>query len=138
MLALEQCDPIRLVLPVRDLQKLVIAVDEEFPILEYLIVGPSAKNCSAFMLPETLRAPHLRHLSLGGFACPIRCRLHPTAVGLVTLTNHPPAYFQPNILLQWNSFMPQLENFAVLFNYLFPSDVERQLTHAPVTTHFTS
>ena len=144
LLALEQRDRIRhlrLVLPFRDLQKLVMAIDEEFPILEYLIVLPWAEEGTALMLPETLQAPNLRHLALRGFACPIRPRLYPTAVGLVTLCltiNHPSTYFQPNILLQWISFMPQLENLAILFTFPVPNrDVERQLTQIPITTHIT-
>jgi hypothetical protein len=142
LLALEQRHRVRhlrLAFPVQNLQKLVKAIDEEFPILEYLIVGPPTKDSTALMLPETLQAPHLRHIALSGFACPIRPRLHPTAASLVTLClviNHPSAYFQPNILLQWISFMPQLESLAVYFTFPVPNrDVERQLTHTPITTH---
>jgi hypothetical protein len=89
-----------------------MAIDGEFPILEYLIIGPPLRDNTALMLPETLQAPNLRHLWLSFFACPIRSRLHPTATGLVTLNLaiDPSAYFQPNILLQWISFMPQLES----------------------------
>ncbi|KAI0282461.1 hypothetical protein BGY98DRAFT_1174506, partial [Russula aff. rugulosa BPL654] len=84
-----------------DVQKLVMAIDEEFPILEYLIMGPLPENSdnTALRLPETLQAPNLHHLTLGGFACPMRPRLHPIAAGLVTLcliTHHQFAYFQPN------------------------------------------
>ncbi|KAF8493696.1 hypothetical protein F5888DRAFT_1908565 [Russula emetica] len=144
LLALEQRDRLRhlrLAFPVRDLQKLVMAIDEEFPILEYLILVPWVADSTALMLPESLQAPHLRHLMLRGFACPIRSRLHPTAAGLVALTlttDHPSAYFQPNVLLQWISFMPQLETLAILFTFPVPNrDVERQLTHTPITTHIT-
>ena len=106
LLALEQRHRVRhlrLSSPVQNLRKLVMAIDEEFPILEYLIVYPWAKDSTVLMLPETLQVPHLRHLFLYGFACPIRPRLHPTAPGLVTLClvmDHRSAYFQPNILLQ--------------------------------------
>ena len=144
LLALEQRDRVRhlrLFFPVQNLQKLVTAIDKEFPILEYLIVEPWAKDNTAFMLPETLQAPNLRHLMLRGFACPIRPRLHPTAAILVRLyliINHPSAYFQPNTLLQWVSFMPLLESLAIDFTFPVPNrDVERQLTHTPVTTHIT-
>ena len=132
---------IRLVFPVQNLQKVVMAIDEEFPILEYLIVDPLTKDSTVLVLPETLQAPHLRHLMLSCFACPIRSRLHPTAACLVTLfliINHQSAYFQPNILLQWISFMPQLENLAIGFTFAVPNrDVETQLTHTPITTHIT-
>lgn len=60
---------LRLVLP---LQKLVIAIDEEFPTLKYLIVDPWTNDSMALMLPETLQAPNPRHLALRYFFCPIR------------------------------------------------------------------
>ena len=148
LLALEQRHRVRhlrLIFPVQNLRKLVMAIDEEFPILEYLIVYPWAKDSTVLstvlMLPETLQAPHLRHLLLHGFACPIRPRLHPTAPGLVTLCliiHQPSAYFQPNILLRWISFMPQLENLEINFTFPIPNrDVERHLTLTPITTHIT-
>ena len=141
LLALEQRHRVRhlrLVFPVQNLQRLVIAIDEEFPILEYLIVDPRTKDDTVLVLPETLQAPNLHHLVLRGFACPIRSRLHPSAAGLVTLylaINHSSAYFQPNVLLQWISFMPQLENLAIGFTFPVPNrDVERQLMRTPITT----
>ncbi|KAI0282460.1 hypothetical protein BGY98DRAFT_85611 [Russula aff. rugulosa BPL654] len=146
LLALEQrhrVRQLRLIFPVQNLQKLVMAIDEEFPILEYLILGPPMEflDNTALMLSETLQAPNLHHLTLGGFACPIRSRLHLTATGLVTLcliTHHQFAYIQPNVLLEWISFMPQLENLAILFNFPVPNrDVERQYIHTPITTHIT-
>ena len=118
-----------------------MAIDDEFPILEYLIVDPLTKDSTVLVLPETLQVPHLRHLMLGCFVCPMRSRLHPTATGLVTLyliIDHQSAYFQPNVLLQWISFMPQLESFEIAFSFPVPNrDAERQLTHTPVTTHIT-
>jgi hypothetical protein len=132
---------LRLALPVQNLQTLVTEIDEEFPILEYLIVGPPLSDdhdSTGLMFPETLQAPNLHHLILWGFAFPIRSRLHPTATGLVTLyltITHPSAYFQPNVLLQWISFIPQLECLAILLAFPVPNcDVERQLTHTPITT----
>ena len=115
-----------------------MAIDEDFPILEYLIVGPPKDDSTALMLPETLHAPNLHHLALGGFACPIRSRLHPTAVSLVTLflrISHQTAYFQPNVLLQSISSMSQLESLNITFTFPLPNrDVEGQLTHTPITT----
>ncbi|KAF8489543.1 hypothetical protein F5888DRAFT_1161588 [Russula emetica] len=144
LLALEQRHRVRhlrLVFPVQNLQKLLPAIDEEFPTLEYLIMYPPLMENTALMLPETLQAPNLHHFALSCFTCPIRARLYPTAAGLVTLcliTMHPSAYFQPNMLLQWISFMPQLESLEILFTFPVPNrDVERQLTHTPITTHVT-
>ena len=147
LLALEQRHRVRhlrLVLPAQTLRKLVMVVDEEFPILEYLIVYPMGRPMGdgiALMLPESLQAPNLHHLTLSYFTCPIQPRLHPTAASLVTLyliINHQSAYVPPNRLRQWISFMPQLEYLAIVFTFPVPNcDVERQLTHAPITTHFT-
>jgi hypothetical protein len=144
LLALEQRHRVRhlrLAFPVQNLRKLVMEIDEEFPILEYLIMGPPMKENTPLILPETLRAPNLHHLMLSGFTYPIRSRLHPTAVGLVTLylaIMQPTAYFQPNSLLQWVSFMPQLESLMIAFTFPVPNrDVERQLTHTPITTQIT-
>ncbi len=147
MLALGHQDHVRelcIVFPVWNLQKLFVAIDEEFPILEYLILVPSVFESTVLMLPETLQPPRLRHLILMGFAYPIQPRLHPTAVGLVTLfltIIHPSAYFHPSVLLQWISFMPHLETLAVYFSFFIPDldmeGAERQLTHMPITTPIT-
>jgi hypothetical protein len=78
------------------------------------------------------------HLRLTSFALPLGSRLLSTATGLVTLNlkiNHPSTYFQPNALLQWLSFMQQLETLVII---LIPVrnrdlDVERQTTRMPIT-----
>ena len=145
ILALEQRDRvrrIRLRTPLPNLRKLIMAIDEEFPVLEYLIVSPPIEdNSTVLRLPETFRAPHLRHLVLAGFALPMGSRLLATAVGLVTfglVVEHPSAYFRPNILLQWLSFMPQLEMLQIYFYFAVPNrDVERQLMNAPNMRHVT-
>ena len=140
IIALKQYDRVRcvrLMMPVTSLQKLIAAMDDGYPFLEYLIIGnPDEDKSSIMMFPETLQAPHLRHLALSGFALPIGSRLLTTAVGLVTLwlsMFHPSTYFHPNTLLQWLSSMPQLETFIILFLFATPNhDVERQLMHTPV------
>jgi hypothetical protein len=110
--------------------------------LEHLIVVPSTEDRSTvLMLPETLRAPLLRHLTLRGFVLPRGTRLLTTAVNVVTLClfiDHPFAYFQPNTLLQWISFMPQLETLLVEFSFPVPNrDVERPQTRTPIMTSVT-
>ena len=141
ILALKHSDRVRhvrLFMPVTSLRKLVAAMDEEYPFLEHLILGAFEDTSTVLRLPETLQAPHLRHLTLIGFALPIGSRLLITAVGLVTLClcmNDPSTYFHPNALLHWLSFMPQLEMLAILF--LFPvsnREIERQLTRTPIIT----
>ena len=88
ILALEQRDRvrrIRLSLPVLKLQKLITAIDGEYPILEYLILAnPRKEKRTVIILPETLQIPHLRHLTIN-CSIPIRFQLLTTAVGLVTL-----------------------------------------------------
>ena len=130
---------VRLFIPVTSLQKLIAAMDEEYPILEYLIIWPPSEDRSTVLiLPETLQAPHLRHLTLVGFALPIGSRLLTTAVGLVTLClvmNDPSTYFRPNALLHWLSFMPQLETFAISFSFPVPNrEIERPFTPTPIIT----
>ena len=143
-LALEQRDRLRhlrLFFPVPDLQRLVTALVVEFPILEYLILQSRVMEGIAFILPEALKAPNLRHLMLRGIIYP-RSRLHPTALGLVTLhltISTPSTYFQPNVLLRWISFMPQLESLVILFSFPVPNRaMERQLEQStPIATHIT-
>jgi hypothetical protein len=139
-LALKQYNRLRRVrmsAPVTSVQKLIVAMDDEYPILEYLIIGrPVEDESSICQFPETLQAPNLRHLYLHGFALPMGSRLLTTAVGLVTLSLsmvHTSTYFHPNILLRWLSFMPQLKMLMVYFQFPIPNrDVERQLTHTPI------
>jgi hypothetical protein len=146
ILALMQYDRVsrvRLFMPATSLQKLIVAMDDEYPILEYLIIvrPPEDKNSICCRFPETLQAPNLRNVYLAGFALPIGSRLLTTAVGLVALylvMIHPSAYFHPNILLRWLSFMPQLETLMVYFLFPVPNrDVEGQPTHMPITTPIT-
>jgi hypothetical protein len=106
ILALRQCDHvcrIHFSMPATNLQKLIVAIDEEYPILEYLVIWDwTGVNSTTLILPETLQAPHLCHLTLIGFALLIGLRLLMTAVGLVTLCLrmvHPSTYFDPNTLL---------------------------------------
>ena len=145
ILALGQRDRVRRVrlrMPVPNLQNLIMAIDEEYPLLEYLIMGPPIEDRSAaLILPETFQAPHLRHLVLRGFALPMGSRLLMTAVNIVTFClymDHPSTYFQPNTLLHWISFMPLLESLLIVFFFPIPNiDVEGQLSLTPITTHVT-
>ena len=142
ILALKQRDRIhrvRLIMPVTSLQKLISIMDEEYPILKYLIIQPPFEDTSSILiLPETLQAPHLHHLTLEGFALPIGSRLLTAAVGLVTLylfMNDPSTYFHPIFLLRWLSFMPQLETLVIGFFLSVPNrEIERQLTLTPTIT----
>ncbi len=148
--ALQQRDRvrrIRIMKLVPILERLIINLDGEFPILEYLLIRhqrylrPVTWRNRNLNLPETCRAPHLRHLILRNFTIPIGSPLLTTMGNLVTLSLGlipPSAYFHPNALLQRLSVMPQLEIFGIAFNSHFPSgDIGRQLWRTPITMRVT-
>ena len=142
-LALEKRDRvcrIRLRTGITNMQKFITAISGEYPILEYLIIIPFVKN-TAFVLPETLQAPHLRHLLLSCFALPIRSPLLTTATTLITLfleIPNPTTCFQPTALLQWISFMPRLETLVIYFSFAVPDrDMDRLLSPSPIITPVT-
>ena len=62
---------IRIIKPTPILQKVIIALDGEFPILEFLSIWhqryhePVIEERTNLNLPETFRAPHIRQLLLG-------------------------------------------------------------------------
>jgi hypothetical protein len=127
-LALKRRDRVRRVrlrMPVPIMLKLIMAIDEEYPVLEYLILVTSGEyDTPASMLPKTFEAPNLRHLLLLGVVPPIESRLLTTVVDMVTLCLHmqaPSAYFQPDILVQCLSFMPRLETFLITIYSLSPT-----------------
>ena len=144
ILALAQRDRVRRIrfyLPVLKLQRFIVAIDREYPILECLILdGPFEERSTVLILPETLQTPHLRHLMIDRSSL-IRSPLLATAVGLVTLyvaLYHPSTYFQPTVLLQSLSLIPQLEILVIAFHFPVPDhDMERQLMRPPKATHVT-
>ena len=145
IIALEQRDRVRRIrfvnIPVLKLQKLISAIDGEYPILEYLIlIDPFEERRSVCILPETLQAPHLLHLAID-CSIPIRSQLLGSAAGLVTLyleLHHPSTYFQPAVLLQSLSLLPQLEILLIGFHFPISNrDVKRQLMRTPTMTQVT-
>ena len=144
LLALQHRDRVRRIslrMPVATLRRLVIAIDEEFPMLDYLYIGDLTNDNTGLMLPETFQAPQLRHLLLEGVACPMGSPLITTAAGLMSLLLGPipsSAYFSPNDLLLGLALLPKLMILGI--NFLSPTpadDVERQLLHTPIMTHAT-
>ena len=127
------------------LQKLVIGLDGEFPVLEHLsiddrpFIRPYINYITNLNFPETFRAPHLRDLVLDNFATPIESPKLTTMGNLVTLwlTSIPSSgYFHPNILLQRLSLMHRLETLGIHFNSYDPS-LESQLLPTPAMTQVT-
>ena len=134
---------IRLIKLIPILQKLILSLDGEFPILEFLYVEhqryyrPAIKQITNLNLPESFRAPRLRQLVLMNFATPIESPSLTTMGNIVTLflSKIPSsAYFHPNALVQRLSIMPQLETLVIGFScYNHRRDVERQLLRSPIT-----
>jgi hypothetical protein len=135
---------IRLRKSVSKMQKLIIALDGEFPILEFLLIDhqryhrPVINYITNLKLPETFLAPHLRQLVVDNFATPIESPILTTMVNLVTLSlgKIPSSgYFHPNALLQRLFLLPQLETLWITFNcYSSRHGVERQLSRTPIMT----
>ena len=61
---------IRLCVPVLSLQRLVAAIEGEFPKLEHLYIKPLTDNNSGLSFPETFKAPQLRHVRLRNITYP--------------------------------------------------------------------
>jgi len=144
MLALQHRDRLRsicLSMPISSLQKLIAAMGDEFPMLQYLRIEPLTRRNTQLILPTTFEAPHLRHLILNHFASPIGSILLTTAVGLVTLTLwwiHPSTYPPINHLLQTLSLLHRLETLEIGFRSPISMRViQRQLLHMPIVTHVT-
>jgi len=132
---------IYLELPVLSLQKLIPALDGQFPILEYLYIAPSTIHNARMALPSTFEAPRLHLLNLKHFTTPIGSPLVSTASGLVTLTLKcidPSTFLHPNQLFQALSLLPQLEKLDICFVSPAPRhEIERQLLRAPIVARTT-
>jgi hypothetical protein len=144
ILALQHRDRIRRIglhLPIPSMQKLITAIDDEFPILDCMVMAPPAKHNTQLTIPLTFQAPQLRYVFLDHFTCPIGSPFLTSAAGLVRLVLrwiHPSTYPHPNNFLQSLSLLPQLERFEITFLSPVPNrEIEQQLLHTPITTHIT-
>jgi hypothetical protein len=140
MLALQNRNRVRhisLRMPVLSLQKLVMAIDGEFPTLEFLSVEPPAKHNARLYLPPTFEAPQLRHLWLYHFTNPIGSSVLANAINLVTHFlpwAHTSTFIQPELFLRVVSLLPHLEQLEIGFISAIPnSEIESQLSHTPIT-----
>jgi hypothetical protein len=129
-------------------QRVVIALDGEFPILEYLLIEPPKFHWpyiqGTMYLPETFRAPRLRHLLLMSFDLGIESHYSlpwRAASSLCHSTqSHPPLTFTRKLCSNGFFFVPQLEMLEILFirNLDFSRhDIERQLLRTPIMTRVT-
>ncbi|KAI0289077.1 hypothetical protein BC826DRAFT_1107279 [Russula brevipes] len=119
------------------LQKWVAAIDDEFPMLEFLSIEPGFIDSKAPVLPQTFRAPHLRHLELTYVPLTIGFLL-PTSLVRFWLEKIPSsasAYFSPRDLLTQLSLMPHLETLGINFQSTPPNDDE--MLHSPIMVPIT-
>jgi hypothetical protein len=109
---------IRFAMVVPRLQTLINAIDKEFPILGYLYIDPLAYSDQGLILPETFRAPNLRHLVLLNFALPVGSSLLANATGLVTFSLNcipPSVSWHSADFLHRVSSMPDLQTLGISF-----------------------
>ena len=59
---------IRLWVPSSNLWRLVVSMDGQFPMLEYLYIKPLTDDGNTLILPKTFQAPHLRQVALRNVA----------------------------------------------------------------------
>ena len=102
------------------LRRLVGLVDNEFPMLEYLLIWYCLADWDDWrrppdLLPKTFKALNLRHLVLSPFTFPNVSPLLSTTVFLVTLSLGIVGYFHPNDLLERLAHLCQLETLRIAF-----------------------
>jgi hypothetical protein len=123
------------------LQKVITAINDEFPILEFLSIAAPMKHNIHLILPLTFQAPQLCILTLYHFASPIRSPLLTNAVGLsrlILLWIHPSTYPHSDHLLQTLSLLPHLWLLNIGFRSpISKCDIERQLLQSLITAHVT-
>jgi F-box-like len=118
LLALSRRDRVhRIALYMRssELERLFVAMDGQFPVLEHLRV---ISLSSGVALPRTFEAPNLYHGNFVRVAFPIQCP-QSTPTGLVSLQIRgipSSAYFPPSYILASLSLMPQLETLCIMFD----------------------
>jgi len=123
------------------LPNLFNCMDKEFPILEHLYIDSLSYDPygTGIVLPETFRAPNLRHLVLVNFALPAGSSLLATATGLVTLSLHfipPSVSWSLTDLLHRVSSLPHLQTFGISLRSRVPNHVvERQALNTQNVTH---
>ncbi|KAH8999889.1 hypothetical protein EDB86DRAFT_3075578 [Lactarius hatsudake] len=137
--ALQLRDRVRhvvLSIPSATLHKLLVLMDDSYPILEHLCLSSTAKGADAdLILPRTFVAPNLHHLNLLGISLPTKLLSLSSTVALVTLTLtniQLPGYFLPKHLVTRLRFLPQLEELSVCFSIPIPRpSAESELWNAP-------
>ena len=138
------CDRIRRIrLSVHEshLQNFLTAfIDKEFPMLEYLFISlPESHSWpEGLKLPNTFRAPRLRHLILIRFPFSITSPLLPTTVhlGTLSLNFESVGHCRPGDLLKLLALLPRLETLRITFHPLVRDNgIGEQVPHTRFITH---
>ncbi len=144
LFALQQRERVRrihIAAPTAILRNLFNAMDDELPMLERLALYSSTESRTGLVLPEKLRAPLLRHLTLSNIAFPIQSPLLRQAEDLITLRlwNAPASpEFHPAHLIAQLSGMSRLEILMIRFYAAVPNrEVEQRLRSAAQSTPIT-
>ena len=130
---------IRLLVHESYLWKFVAALlDGTFPALEHLFVKLRERSdeFSSLTLPDTFRAPRLRHLALTHFGFPLASPILVTSVHLVTLSLNMVVYCHPNDLFERLALLPRLETLEIASISRHVS-AEWQASDTPSNTHVT-
>jgi hypothetical protein len=122
---------IHLGLPSSILHKVLVLMDEHFPILERLSLSFPDQNSIPLKLPKAFLAPNLRHLALLGIALPKRLRVLTSTDSLVRLQLseiQTSSYFRPRLLVARLRSLPHLEDLDIGFSDPIPRpSAEREL-----------
>jgi len=134
---------IRLCVPPSHEEKLVMAIEMEFPMLEYLYIGISNLVIvhQDLEISQTFQAPRLRHLALTRCPFLVASPSLMTSTGLVTLSlmslPHQCCY-HPYDLIQRLSVLTQLEVLRIsTFDDRLTHELEGQQSDIPLITHLT-
>jgi hypothetical protein len=121
-------------LPPSSLRNLLALMDEPFQMLEHLYLSSTTDRDTNLILPKTLLAPNLRHLTLLGIKLSSEMALLSSAVFLVTLTLEnirDSAYLLPGHLITRLRAFRQLEELSICFAIPLPhSDAQREFLDA--------
>ena len=123
-LALQQHDRVRQVIlwaPSSSLRMWLEPMNTVFSRLGHLSLMSTATEEMSLVLPELLRAPNLRHLSLHGIGLPKRLLSSTIALSTLSLTHiQGSCYFPPGHLVTQLQGLPHLEELSVGFAIPIP------------------
>ncbi|KAI9507408.1 hypothetical protein F5148DRAFT_118044 [Russula earlei] len=132
---------IRLEMSARNLQRLVVAMDDEFLTLEYLVLrGSDRAEHQLDVFPDAFFGHRTHSTSCIDFTAPIPSPLVATCHRprhTIASRNPSSAYFHPNDLLQRLSLMPQIETLIITFHSPFPAVTSEATLRMPPRSHVT-